>query len=116
MPAPVIHFEIMGGKGNDLQNFYRDAFGWSIDANNPMNYGMVSAQDGQGIGGGVGPDEQPRVTVYLEVPDLDAALRKIEGLGGQVIMQPEEVPGGPLIAMFRDPAGNTIGLVKAGSM
>ena len=28
MPNPVTHFEIMGGQGNDLQNFYREAVGW----------------------------------------------------------------------------------------
>jgi predicted enzyme related to lactoylglutathione lyase len=30
-------------------------------------------------------------------------------------MEPHDVPGGPRIAMFEDPDGNAIGLLKAGS-
>ena len=48
-----------------------------------MNYGMVQPQEG-GIGGGVGPspDGPARVTFYVSVPDLHAALDKIGQLGG----------------------------------
>ena len=118
MPNPVTHFEIMGGQDNDLQNFYRQAVGWEINADNPMNYGIVGPQDGKGIGGGVGPghEDQGWVTVYIEVADPAAVLQKVEQMGGQTIMQPADVPGGPTIAQFRDPAGNMVGLVKAGSM
>ncbi len=52
MANPVTHFEIQGADGPKLQQFYRDTFGWDVDANNPMDYGMVSAQ-GRGIGGGI---------------------------------------------------------------
>src|SRR5215469_15838866 len=41
MGAPVVRFEIMGGKGNRLEKFYGELFGWTIDSNNPMKYGMV---------------------------------------------------------------------------
>ena len=40
MPNPVVHFEVIGKDGAKLQRFYADAFGWKIDAGNPMNYGM----------------------------------------------------------------------------
>ena len=39
MGAPVIHFEIMGGEGTQLETFYRELFGWKINSNNPMKYG-----------------------------------------------------------------------------
>jgi uncharacterized protein len=111
MANPVTHFEIHGKDGAALQDFYRKSFGWNVDANNPMNYGMVSAE-GNGIGGGVTGPEGPMVTVYIEVPDLQAALDKAASNGAQVVMPPMDVPGGPSIAQFRDPAGNVIGLVK----
>ena len=41
MGAPVVHFEIMGGKGSELETFYRELFGWKINGNNPMKYGVV---------------------------------------------------------------------------
>jgi hypothetical protein len=41
MGAPVVHFEIMGGEGSELETFYRQLFGWKINSNNPMKYGIV---------------------------------------------------------------------------
>ncbi len=118
MPNPVIHFEILGPDGKQLQDFYSALFGWDIDANNEMQYGMIGPQDGSGIGGGISASEdgKPMVTVYIDVPDLEASLAKVESLGGKVIMPPMDVPGGPKIAMFSDTAGNMVGLTLAGSM
>ena len=113
MAAPVVHFEIHGKDGKQLQDFYSKLFSWTVDANNPMQYGMVSDA---GVGGGITAGDAAMVTVYVEVPDLDAALKQAGSLGGQTVSGPMEVPGGPTIAMFKDPQGNTIGLIKAGSM
>jgi hypothetical protein len=76
----VNHFEIHGTDGKRAQDFYGSLFGWSIDANNPMNYGMVSGEAG-GIGGGIAKsmDGKPMVTIYVEVADLDATLAKVAG-------------------------------------
>jgi predicted enzyme related to lactoylglutathione lyase len=62
-----------------------------------------------------GGGDASRVTVYVQVADLDAALRKIEGLGGSVVVGRTDVPGGPIFALFTDPAGNLVGLLEAGS-
>lgn len=111
MARPVVHFEIQGTDGDKLMDFYSKLFDWQIDANNPMKYGMVSAT-APGIGGGVSAAEQSRVTVYVDVDDLQAALDKAESLGGKTVAPPMDVPGGPSIAQFTDPAGNVVGLVK----
>jgi predicted enzyme related to lactoylglutathione lyase len=114
MPNPVTHFEVSGPDAAALQSFYGSLFGWKIDADNEMNYGMVDTGEG-GIGGGVGPtpDGQGHVTWYVQVADLQAALDKAESLGGKTVNPPMDVPGGPSIAHFADPAGNLIGLLKA---
>ena len=113
MGAQVVRFEIMGGKGNQLEEFYKELFGWKIDSKNPMKYGMVNTGTPGGINGGVGAsqDGKNRVSVYIEVEDLDAALAKAEKLGGKTILPPTQVPGGPMLAMFADPAGNVTGLL-----
>jgi predicted enzyme related to lactoylglutathione lyase len=113
MADPVVHFEVAGPDPAALQSFYASLFGWKIDANNPMNYGMVEAVEG-GIAGGVGPspDGNKHLTWYVQVADLQAALDQAERLGGKAVMPPMDVPGGPSIAQFTDPAGNLIGLVK----
>jgi predicted enzyme related to lactoylglutathione lyase len=120
MPNPVTHFEVVGEDGKKLQDFYSKVFSWKVNADNPMSYGMVSAEGGQGIGGGIagypGGMEGRGVTFYIEVASLEAALKDIEQAGGKTVMQPDDVPGGPGMAQFMDPEGNRIGLVQAGTM
>jgi predicted enzyme related to lactoylglutathione lyase len=113
MGAPVVRFEIMGGRGNQLEKLYGELFGWNIDSNNPMKYGVVDTGGPEGIHGGVGATQEGgnRVSVYVEVEDLDAALAKAEKLGGRTILPPSQVPGGPKLAMFADPVGNVTGLL-----
>ncbi len=113
MGAPVVHFEIMGGEGHALEAFYGELFGWKINSNNPMNYGIIDTGGGPGgINGGVGPANNggQRVSIYAQVSDLQATLERAEKLGGKTILPPTEVPGGPTLAMFADPAGNVTGL------
>ncbi len=114
MGQPVLHFEILGKDGKRLQDYYAELFGWNIDANNPMNYGMVE-RAGDGIGGGIGPgpaDYPGHVTVYVGVPDVEAALAKAESLGGRRVMGPEQVTPDTQIGMFTDPEGHLMGVLK----
>jgi predicted enzyme related to lactoylglutathione lyase len=112
VPNPVVHFEIVGKDGGKLQQFYRDAFNWAINTDNPMQYGIVQ-NDGAGIGGGVTGGEQPEVTFYIEVADLAAALAEVKQRGGRVVQEITEIPGMVTLAKFADPEGNVVGLVKA---
>ena len=122
MGQPVVHFEIIGKDGEALKAYYSELFGWEIDSNNPMNYGIVQRDgnvnaDGVGIGGGVGQGPggyAGHVTFYVEVPDVAAALEKAESLGGTRMMGPDEVTEGLVIGLFNDPEGHTVGLVKTG--
>jgi predicted enzyme related to lactoylglutathione lyase len=124
MGQPVVHFEIIGLDGNKLRSYYSDLFGWQIDADNPMKYGVIAREgnvnpEGVGIGGGIGgpgPDGYPgHVTVYVEVPDVEASLAKAESLGGSRVMGPETVMEGIEIGLFTDPEGHVIGVIKGGS-
>lgn len=115
MANPVVWWEIMGKNGAQLQAFYKDLFGWKINADNPMNYGLVQAEP-NGIGGGIaGTDGAPGIYINIEVDDLQAYLDKAVSLGGQVITPPTVVPGMVTYAQFRDIEGNVIGLVLSES-
>jgi predicted enzyme related to lactoylglutathione lyase len=123
MGQPVVHFEIIGKDGDKLQRYYSELFGWELETDNPMNYGLVPREgnvnaDGIGIPGGVagGPEGYDgHVTVYVEVPDVEAALAKAESLGGKRLMGPDQVMEGLEIGQFADPEGHMIGLVRTGS-
>jgi hypothetical protein len=119
--APVVHFEIVGKDAKKLHNFYSKLFDWQINADNPMNYGLVNAagngtEVGKGsIGGGVAAAEQGMpgyVTFYAQVPDLAATLKTAESMGGKTVVPPTEIPNMVTFALFKDPEGNMIGLVK----
>jgi predicted enzyme related to lactoylglutathione lyase len=116
MGQPVVHFEIVGPDARALQRFYADLFDWQVGQ--PMDeqmgfYGLVDAAS-SGLAGGIGqePDGRSQVTVYVQVPDLQATLDQAVARGGKVVMPPMEIPGVVTMAQFADPQGNVIGLVK----
>ena len=114
MGNPVVHFEVMGKDITLLQNFYTAAFDWEMQSVMP-NYTLAKPNGKGGINGGIGtpmPGGPTFVTFYVEVPDVAAALAKVETLGGKKMMGPMDVPGGPTIAMFTDPEGHIIGLAS----
>ena len=121
MGQPVVHFEIVGKDAAKLHSYYSELFGWEINADNPMGYGLVPREgnvnaDGVGIGGGVGggPDGYSgHVTFYVEVPDVEAALAKAAELGGTRMMGPEKPMEMVEIGLFADPEGHVIGVVKS---
>ncbi len=120
MGQPVVHFEVIGKDGAALRSFYSDLFGWKIDADNEMNYGIVQrdgnvSPDGVGIGGGVGVAPEGydgHVTFYIGVSDVEAALAKAESLGGSRMMGPDKVMEQVEIGLFHDPEGHLVGVVN----
>lgn len=113
MGQPVVHFEILGKEPKRLQEFYAGLFDWHVDANNPINYGVVDTHGEGGIGGGIGPAQgENQVTFYVQVDDLQGYLNKIEGMGGKTVVPVTEIPDMVTFAMFADPEGNVVGLVK----
>lgn len=120
MGQPVVHFEVIGKDGEKLRSYYSNLFDWEIDADNPMNYGIVAREgntnaDGVGIGGGVAGYEgqDGHVTFYVEVADVETALVKAESLGGTRVMGPDKVTDGVELGLFNDPEGHPIGLLKS---
>lgn len=123
---PVIHFEIMSKDPDALSAFYRDAFGWDMDSGTYPGGGAGAVKyivarptgeelpSGYGINGGIGaaPDGYAgHVTFYIRVDDVEEALQAVEARGGKRMMGPEKVPNGPIVGLFIDPQGHTIGLV-----
>ncbi len=126
MADPVVPFEIIGKNPERLRNYFGELFGWRFDLSSPVaeavsepaNYGFVgrvTTPDGTGIPGGVGGGAayQPRVLFYVGVPDVEAALREAERLGGQRRLGPERAPTGLVIGHFTDPEGNLVGVAGA---
>ena len=113
---PVVHFEVLGRDPSALRKFYSGVFGWQLGPadDGPMQYSMVHMKESGGIDGGIGkaPQGPGHVTFYVGVDDAHAALEQVERLGGKTVQPPVEVPGGVTFALFADPEGHVVGLVK----
>jgi len=98
---PVVHFEITGSDPAKLRSFYGDLFGWEFG-----NYGFIpryTTDDGTGIPGGIGGGAgyEGHAVFYVGVPNVEAALRRAESLGGRRRMGPRwpfDRPGGARIS------------------
>ena len=123
MAYPVVHCEIIGKHPEHLRNYFGELFGWHFDSSSPVaeaisepsDYGFVdrvTAPDGTGIPGGIGGGAgyPSHVIFYVGVPDVEAALREAERLGGKRQMGPERAPTGLVVGHFTDPEGNLIGI------
>jgi predicted enzyme related to lactoylglutathione lyase len=112
---PIVHFEIMAKQAAKARQFYSQLFDWKV--NEPIaelgNYCMVDGGS-SGLAGGIGeePGGGTRTTIYVAVPDLQKTLDQAVSLGGKVVMPPTEIPNVVTFAMFSDPDGNVVGLVK----
>ncbi|MBT1004432.1 VOC family protein [Paenarthrobacter sp. DKR-5] len=117
----VVHFEIPADDVARASEFYRTAFGWEMQPMPDMEYTllMTTPVDEKGqptragsINGGMfkRTPENSHPVVTVDVEDIDAALEKIEELGGSTAMTKQPVGEMGFTAYFKDSEGNLIGL------
>lgn len=97
-------------------DFYAGQFGWTKTRTTdmgPMGTYQLFAVDGVEFGGMMNkPDEipVPAWAYYFNVPDINAAAKRVIDNGGKVLMGPHEVPGGMWILQGMDPQGANFAL------
>lgn len=104
--APVVFFSIFGPDGEKLQQFYAGLFEWTIAPNGDLTT-VVSPPLPANISKGAA-----ETIVYIGVDDITATLAKVKERGGTIRFPRLEVPGRVVLAVFNDPAGNSVGLVE----
>jgi uncharacterized protein len=109
---PVVHWEIEAVDPERLRTFYGELFSWKIGDGPIMNIDPGIGGPEPGPGGHIRGGNQSRVTLYVQVRDLRDSMERATELGGKVIAEPFDVPGGPTIAGIADPEGNPITLVQ----
>lgn len=107
----VVHFELAAENPEQLQRFYREAFGWEFSSwGGDQEYWMIkTGPDGApGIDGGMGRkgDERVGAVNSIAVTSIDATLALVEKHGGKTVTPKMEIPGVGQIAYFEDPEGN----------
>lgn len=105
-----------------LVAFYREAFGWPITVRTPV-YVELAIEHGrrlgiyqrEGFGRNTGrvPFRVPEgelapVELYLDAPDLDEAIARLERIGARALGPRAPRPWGDEAAYFADPEGNVV--------
>ncbi|GAB4574622.1 MAG: hypothetical protein Kow0077_22130 [Anaerolineae bacterium] len=118
MGRKIVHLEIFADDRLETARFYADLFGWEVQDYADMSYTMLNTPNQEmGIGIGQRTAEQPGMTTfYIESEDLQADLEAIKAKGGQVVVEPMDVPGVGSMAFFTDPSGNIMALGKFDNM
>ncbi|HSN03019.1 MAG TPA: VOC family protein [Acidimicrobiales bacterium] len=114
MTGKVVHFEIPIDDANRGSDFYRAAFGWTLERWGPMEYWTTSGGQGNGIDGALTKrtEDSPALTFYIEVEDIDDALAAIEQAGGTRLTERMPIPTVGWSALVLDTEGNRVGIFE----
>lgn len=109
--------ELTTGDHEAAFDFYHQLFGWQKLA--PMDMGPMGIYQLYGrtdmpLGGMFNKTADmpgpPSWLYYIRVPDVHEGAKKVVELGGQLLMDPMEVPGGDWIVPCMDPQGAAFAL------
>jgi predicted enzyme related to lactoylglutathione lyase len=124
---PVVHFEMPYEDADRVAKFYEDAFGWDMTKMGNEMGGYVTAATADTdenrmvktpgtINGGfydikmANAAKEP--SVVIAVKDLDKAMAAVKAAGGEILREPEEIPGIGMWASFRDSEGNRVSILQ----
>jgi len=111
-PAPIVFFDIAAAELAGQAAFYRDVFHWTIAPDGRLSVPVTSPLDGNLRVEQPAPGGVAERVIYIGVPDIDAALAAIGAHGGSTVFGRTEFKAIAVVALFKDPAGNRMGLVE----
>lgn len=112
---PVVRWQIISPKAQELTEFYTKLFGWEASTDNMLSYTMLDTGSERGIHGGVWPappEASSFVQLFVEVEDCAAYVAQATALGATVLVPPQALPDGDTMAVLKDPSGMSFGIVK----
>ena len=127
MDRTIVHFEIPANNPEKLSEFYKNLFGWKIEkmSMGNMDYWMIEtragtaqdmekAQTTAGTNGGMMKkmDAGQLPVNYVMVESVDDFSKKIQSLGGKIIVPKTPIPNMGVFAAGLDPEGNPVGIFE----
>jgi predicted enzyme related to lactoylglutathione lyase len=125
---PVVHFEMPYKDAVRVSKFYTQAFGWNMnDAGEEMGHyvtaGTAETDENRMVktpgainGGFYSLSMSPQTTmpsVVISVDDLQQAMKDVEAAGGEILGEPQDIPGIGRWASFKDSEGNRVSMLQA---
>jgi predicted enzyme related to lactoylglutathione lyase len=119
----IVHFEIPANDLEKLKKFYSLLFGWKIEQmpGQVEYYGIYTVPVDEkgmplrpGVNGGMMKKQNPehKAVNYIQVESVDEYMKKIESLGGRIVVPKMEVPGIGWWALATDPEGNQFAILQ----
>jgi predicted enzyme related to lactoylglutathione lyase len=125
----IVHFEIPASNPEKLSEFYKNLFGWKIEKIPMGEMGdywtietragtagnMEKAMNTAGTNGGIMKKMDPnqRPVNYVMVESVDEFSKKIQNLGGKIIVPKTPIPDMGAFAVGLDPEGNPVGIFES---
>ena len=122
MSHTIVHFEIPADSMKRAIDFYQNLFGWQFVqvGEGDMEYWLIMTvpvddkgmPTEPGVNGGMMKRVMPEQTPvnYISVESIDEYAKKIEELGGQVVVPKMPVPGRGWFAHCIDTEGNAFAI------
>ena len=123
-----MHFEIPADDTEKLKKFYSDLFGWSMNKYpGPTTYYLVGTVPVDektmmplrpGVNGGLydrkdaSSPQYAKPTNHISVESVEEYSKKVEALGGKIVVPKMEIPGIGWWALALDPEGNQFGILE----
>ena len=121
----VVHFEMPADDADRVTRFYSDVFGWQMQQMGPEfgDYIVATTTESDeagprnpgAINGGFFPKssgQPPIPSVVIEVDDITAHMNKVRDAGGQIVGEPQEIPGIGQFVVFVDTEGNRVSMIQ----
>lgn len=118
----VVHFEIPYDNAEKAVEFYKNVFGWNIQAIPEMNYHIVHTvevdekqmpkESGAINGGMYKRDEKSSKSpvIVVDVDSIDEHIKKVKESGGNVVREKVQVGDMGYYSQVSDTEGNIIGI------
>ncbi len=116
MGCPVVQWQMLVKDPEAQSAFYGSLFGWQVNSDNPLGYRVVDTGSLDGIQGGIWPSPPEGhnfVQLFIRVASVSEYAARAEQLGARVIMPPQTLPQGEVLAILQDPQGIAFGLMSA---
>ena len=116
--SSVVHFEFSVPHPEEAATFYSAVFGWSITKlPDPIRYWQIRTAEApaqRAIPGGIVQSKSgsARVSVTIQVSSLSEACARVTAQGGNLITEPQTIPGYGVHVLCRDPQGNFFALLE----
>jgi predicted enzyme related to lactoylglutathione lyase len=117
-PRPIMHIDIPTADREATGTFYSELFGWTIQhepaftwfSTGSVHGGFPDLNVNVGLRPVVEAFKPGDVVLYIPSTDIDADLRRVEALGGTVLVPKTQAGEGHWVALFADPNGARLGL------